>query len=210
MKTNEEYIDNLLEQYEFPIDTEPSKTTVKKRLLERIPARFLRAKLEEISSKLKKYAEKFEKKNQGIYLLGPVGCGKTHSVYAIAINLIIRGFDVKIYKLPRLLNSIRSSFSKKETKNNFEHNITTIEEISNVDVLIIDDIGVERPTEWVLEQLYNIIDTRYENMKTTIFTSNYDLNDLADKTSDRIVSRILEMTDVFSLDGKDKRHKSKQ
>jgi len=214
MSDNRDFLDILLDQYQFDINTDPSKEQIKKRIERRIPKRFLDSDLNKTSQIIQKYAEKYDRKeNRGIYLYGSVGSGKTYSVCALAIDLLAQGYDVQMFNLPRLLNIIRSSFTKESVSNEstgnistaFIHNTSNVEQLTEVEILIIDDIGAEKASDWVAETLYHLINTRYENLKTTIFTSNLNLSELSDKIGDRIVSRIAEMCEVFKLEGKDRR-----
>jgi len=217
MSVNRDFLDTLLDQYQFDINTEPSKEHIRKRIERRIPKRFLDSDLNKTSQAIQKYAEKYNRKeNKGIYLHGSVGTGKTYSMCALAIDLLAQGYDVQMFNLPRLLNIIRSSFTKEkvlddksgDTSYAFIHNMSDIEQIANVEILIIDDIGAEKASDWVAETLYHLINTRYESMKTTIFTSNLSLSELSERIGDRIVSRIVEMCEIYKLEGKDKRLKS--
>lgn len=65
-----------------------------------------------------------------------------------------------------------------------------MDKYSNAHLLVLDDLGAEKPTEFVITTLYLIINRRYENMLTTVITSNYDYNDLADIIDERIIDRI--------------------
>jgi len=209
-----DFLDSLFKQYGLTEISSPSKEQMRKRIEKRIPKKFLNADLSKTLKKIQEYSINYNRtNNKGIYLYGSVGTGKTYSVCALAIDLLIQGYEVNVYNLPRLLNIIRSSFSKQEVTNEktgdssyaFIHNMSDIEKLADIEILIIDDIGAEKASDWVAETLYHLINTRYENMKTTIFTSNLDLNDLSDKISERIVSRIAEMSEIYKIEGKDKR-----
>jgi hypothetical protein len=73
--------------------------------------------------------------------------------------------------------------------------------------LILDDIGTEKPSEWAQQNIFLIIDRRYETLRQTIFTSNLSLDELSERLGDRITSRIAEMCKVIELKGKDRRIK---
>ena len=66
-------------------------------------------------------------------------------------------------------------------------------------MLILDDLGAEKPSDWVKEQLYVIINRRYENMLPTIITTNCTMNELKDRIGERTASRIIEMTTPYKI-----------
>ena len=80
-------------------------------------------------------------------------------------------------------------------------------EIANVDVLVIDDFGVQKETEWANSKLYDLIDHRYESDKLTLLTSNLELSELREMGEGRIYSRLLEMTRELKLECPDYREK---
>jgi len=179
----------------------------------KIPLKFKNAKIDNSSKIVRDYYYQGEYKEKGLFLFGDYGVGKTYNVYALAKCLIMDDVDVWVFNLPRLLNIIRTSFSKQEAYNEdtgsttyaFVKDMSGIEELIRKEILIIDDIGAEKPSDWVAEILYYLINSRYENMKTTIFTSNLSLDKLSDRIGDRIVSRIAEMCDVHEIKGVDRR-----
>jgi len=145
--------------------------------------------------------------------------GKTHLLAAIMRNKIIstecriiEDETFTVYEnpqieeypyfisIPDLLLRIRASFKDDSTT---EEEI--IDRFSSVGILMLDDIGSEKPTEWVLQTLYLIIDHRYREMKETYITSNLSLDELSNRLSDRIASRIAGMCKIMKLKGKDKR-----
>jgi len=188
---------------------------INERIENRIPPKFKNAELENSLKIIQNYFEQEEYKRKGLFLFGNFGTGKTYNIYALAKSLIRRNINVWVFNLPRILNTIRASFSKQEVFNEetgenssaFVKDMSDIERLIDIDILIIDDIGAEKPSDWVAETLYYLINSRYENMKTTIFTSNLSLDKLADKIGDRIVSRIAEMCDIYEVKGEDRRLK---
>ena len=181
-----------------------------------IPKRFLTAFLSEIPDEI--YLEMLDFPNKkGFYLWGPVGTGKTFIVCSL-INHQIQNYKVEGWEtpentyyenrttiprfcsMPEILLEIRASFSGKGTDES-----KIIEKYSSRQCLIIDDIGVEKLSEFANQTIYLIINNRYENKLQTIFTSNMNLNQLAEKLGDRISSRIAEMCKVINLTGKDRR-----
>lgn len=162
-------------------------------------------KFEDIPASVRKNLETIKQSRRGLYLHGGCGTGKTHVAYAIAKHFgFEKNFNTKIFGVAEILRLIRSDFDRinsyKEEENT---NFYTI--INYRGLLILDDLGAEKITEWAEETLYAIVNKRYEEMLPTIFTSNLNLEELAGRLGDRIVSRIAGSCDVVELQGKDKR-----
>lgn len=146
----------------------------------------------------------------GLYIFGGIGTGKTHLCYAIKKE--IKSSSSAIISVTDLFLKIKSTFNKEDgSGSQTEEEI--INELSDIDsgwsvpinVLFLDDLGIEKPSEWAQQTLYTIIDRRYRDYKQTVFTSNLSLDDLSDRLGDRIPSRIAEMCKVIKLNGKDRR-----
>jgi DNA replication protein DnaC len=159
-----------------------------------IPKRYLEADFnlipEDIKGKLSGLKEK------GLYLWGGCGSGKTYICYAIFKEGRNRGMNIMVRNFPSMLNQIKG-------KDNLNDEIRDIANYNGI--LIIDDIGAEKMSEWVAETLYIIINTRYENCSPTIFISNLSLQKLEEVVGDRIPSRISEMCHIMKIDNKDRR-----
>jgi DNA replication protein DnaC len=139
-----------------------------------------------------------------LYFYGPVGTGKTHLAVILLRRLILDlGIETKFITGVNLLYEIRSTFSG---QNNYEAD-DYIKRYSKYPVLIIDDLGAEKSTDWVRETFYLIIDNRYSNMLPTIITSNLSPKLLAEKLDDRIVSRLMDGAKIIKLEGNDYRLK---
>lgn len=139
------------------------------------------------------------------YIFGAVGSGKTYEAVGLAKKALEEGMKVIFYSAAKLFEALREY-------NHQDPSDYTLSTIRNRDVLIIDDLGKEKLTEWKYEQLFDIIDHRYGFEKTTIITSNYSLSDLAKRYGDNvggqaIVSRIAEMCEQMDMGGKDRRLK---
>lgn len=137
--------------------------------------------------------------NIGLLLWGNVGTGKTFFAACIANYLIEHGVPVLMTNFIRLTNAL-TGFD--EDKNAY------IRSLNNYKLLIIDDLGAERQSDYMLEQVYNIIDNRYKNNQPLIITTNLTLNELknpSDIKYSRIYSRILEMCVPIKFDGADRR-----
>ena len=129
-----------------------------------------------------------------------VGCGKTHVACAIARREAWRGRPFRFVSATNLLLELRSSFSDDSRADEED----VIRKYTSPRLLIVDDIGSEKVTDYVIQSWYSIIDSRYADMKKTVYTSNLSLNELADRFGDRIASRIASGKTVH-LTGKDMR-----
>lgn len=120
-----------------------------------------------------------------LYLSGPPGCGKTYASIAILKELILqKKYHWIIYtRSDDLDNELLKSM---EQKNEAE----VIEKYSQVPILFLDDLGTERPTERILKQYLNIIDSRVSNCMPTVYTSNLAIQEVAKTLGDRIASRL--------------------
>ena len=141
--------------------------------------------------------DSWDSSKENLYLFGPVGCGKSH-LQAMAVRPNIeknpsRGAIKKVYNICRAIRACQDARAESEI----------IETYSKLPVLGIDDLGVEKHTEFVIGIIYEIIDARYMNRPGgLIVTSNLSLSELAQKLGDdRITSRLAQMCKVFSLRG---------
>ena len=137
---------------------------------------------------------------RGIWFVGDVGTGKTTLAMLVSKAAIEAGRSVAIYSLPRLLCLLRESMTTEEGL------LSLVDDLSSVDLLHLDDLGAERATDWVLEQLYAIVNARYEEQRGLVITTNLDPDELTDQLGPRILSRIREICgDPVLLMGEDKR-----
>jgi DNA replication protein DnaC len=137
---------------------------------------------------------------KGLWLFGDVGTGKTTLAMLASQAALRAGRSVVIYSLPRLLNLIRSAIETEAGMVGF------LERLTAVDLLHIDDLGAENTTDWVLEQLYSIINTRYEDERAMIVTTNLPPEKLVEQLGERTVSRLVVICgDPLPLFGEDKR-----
>ena len=140
---------------------------------------------------LRRYADKWEEiqqKNIGLLLYGDVGTGKSYGAACIANKLIEQKIPACMVNLSSVLNSMGGYQS--EEKNSY------ISNLMQYPLLILDDFGMERQTEYALEQVFNVIDARYRSGKPLIITTNLSLAELNSPKSrehKRIYDRILEM-----------------
>lgn len=140
-------------------------------------------------------------KDSSVYFYGSKGTGKTMLSCVITNEIARRGQVVLFSSVPDLMADIRASFKSDNTEE-------VINSVKNAPILVLDDLGAERATEWVGEQIFAIINARYADKRKTIITSNFAPDELAahfaDKTQgERIVSRIYGMCARVQIKGKD-------
>lgn len=169
-----------------------------------------------VFNNLKNYSEELlngiEKK--GLILVGNNGGGKTHLACSIANKLIENGIPVIYGTLINLFAELRNSY---DTYNNISE-MEIIKLYENVELLIIDDLGKEKPSEWGLEKLFTIINSRYEKNLPVIITTNYNQNSLVERlslngeieTAKSIISRLYEMCYLVKIDDIDHRIQKKK
>lgn len=144
----------------------------------------------------KKYTDKWQdikKENIGIIFYGDVGRGKTFYASCIANELFKNGVSICITSFPKIIDKLM---------NFTEQSKLLIDKVKTQSLLVIDDFGVERETEYVLEQIFKILDDRLRSGLPTIITTNLDINNFQNpKTIEqrRIYSRILEMCPIKLL-----------
>jgi DNA replication protein DnaC len=138
---------------------------------------------------------------RGLWFYGSVGTGKTTLAMLVSRSALDAGRSVAIYSLPRLLAEIRATF---ETDSEGSY-VDFLDRLAAVDLLHVDDVGAERTSDWVLEQLYAIVNARYEDERSVIITTNLERDALVDQIKERTVSRLEEMCTLVPLYGEDAR-----
>jgi DNA replication protein DnaC len=141
---------------------------------------------------------------RGLWLYGSVGTGKTTLAMLVSKAALDAGRSVAIYSLPRLLAEIRTTFDDDSDRTY----TSLLDRLAEVDLLHVDDVGAEKTSEWVLEQLYAIINARYEEERAVLITTNLERDALAEQITERTVSRLEEMCEVLPLWGADARRQS--
>jgi DNA replication protein DnaC len=137
---------------------------------------------------------------RGLWIQGDVGTGKTTLAMLVSKAALDAGRSVAIYSLPRLLNLLRESMDSEGGKLDF------LDRLTAVDLLHLDDLGAENRTDWVLEQLYSIVNARYEAERAIVATTNLMPDELAERLGARTVSRLVEICgDLIPLYGEDMR-----
>jgi len=149
------------------------------------------------------WAERFDPlaTPRGFVMVGETGVGKTHLAAAIARRVVERGYSVRWCNVAALFMKIRSTFGRDAEMDEQD----LLDELVAPDLLVLDDLGVERPDGWVIERLYLVLGRRYEACRTVIVTSNYTGQELIDRmrTADagdlarRVVSRLAGMAETI-------------
>jgi DNA replication protein DnaC len=141
---------------------------------------------------------------QGLWLMGDVGTGKTTLAMLVSKAAVEAGNTVAIYSLPRLLSRIRRTYDAEAGEQSY---LEFFERLTEVDLLHIDDLGAEKRSDWVLEQLYAIINERYETQRSVVVTTNLSQEELEQQIGPRTVSRLVEIcNDPLPLFGHDMRY----
>lgn len=139
-----------------------------------------------------------EGRTRGLLFIGEPGTGKTILSCYVATQYVMKKKGTARYvNIPEYMHDLRQSYNSKQRINP--------KEFESVGLLVLDDVGAENTTEWTSEMLYLMVNGRYESDKLLIVTTNLDLQSLAQRVGDRIVSRIVGMCQRITLDTQDKR-----
>ncbi|HEY8002575.1 MAG: ATP-binding protein [Vicinamibacteria bacterium] len=140
---------------------------------------------------------------RGLWLEGDVGTGKTTLAMLVSKKAIEAGHSVAIYSLPRLLARIRRTYDGDASELSY---LEFFRRLTSVDLLHIDDLGAEKRSDWVLEQLYAIVDERYATNRSIVVTTNMKIAELEEQIGQRTVSRLAEMCETLPMYGGDRRY----
>ena len=146
---------------------------------------------------------------EGLGFHGSVGTGKTMLAFMITKAALDAGRTAAVFSFPRLLAAIRDSY-RDDASDGYG---AFLDRLVSVDLLQLDDLGAERPTEWAAEQIFLVIDGRYEAKRSVVYTTNLGLSGgegegdetLADRIGWRTASRLSEMAPPVPLFGSDQR-----
>ena len=168
-----------------------------------------------------KFAQEYDPlEGTGLLLIGKIGTGKTHLGVGILKELILsRGVACLFYDYRELLKEIQNSYNASVQTTELE----VLRPVFETEVLFLDELGAVKPTEWVWDTVSLILNTRYNNNRTTIITTNFDdqppggvtspvkaamrEETLGDRIGERMRSRLHEMCRIIKLDGLDFRQK---
>ncbi len=140
---------------------------------------------------------------RGLWLMGDTGTGKTTLAMLVSKAALEDSRSVAIYSLPKLLARIRRTYDSEPGGDSY---LSFFERLTSVDLLHIDDLGAEKRSDWVLEQLYALVNERYEAQRSMLVTTNLDQRQLEEQIGSRTVSRLVEICgDPLPLFGPDRR-----
>lgn len=146
--------------------------------------------------------------DRGLLLTGTVGVGKTHLATAILRGLIEKGVPCLFYEFGTLLKEIQNSYNPVSQTSELK----VLAPVFDAEVLVLDELGASKPTDWIRDTMMQIINTRYNDKKLTLFTTNYldgrrtqcD-ETLEDRIGVRLRSRLFEMCKTVQIEGDDYR-----
>jgi DNA replication protein DnaC len=154
---------------------------------------------------IRQYIRRIDKnleQGRGFWFYGDVGSGKTSLAMLISKATLDAGRSVAIYSMPRLLAAIKETYEESSERSYMD----LFERLCGVDLLHVDDLGAEKKTDWVLEQLYAIVNERWQEQRSMIVTTNLlDPDELRAQIGMRTVSRLTEMCVQIPIMGGDRR-----
>lgn len=146
---------------------------------------------------MKQYAEEFSKKTDtGFCIYGRAGNGKSHLAAALVNRVIERGYTAVFIEVPDLFSQIKATYGGEGSEDKI------LRSLSSCNLLVLDDAGAERPSEWVQEKFFQIINARYKNRLPVVITTNTkDMAGLEDIIGFRAYDRVLEMCEPLKNNG---------
>ena len=214
-------VGELLKNHKIPTPNAPETTEAPKQ--EQVPAELQKQQLEAILRALPpRYAgvtPDFELlkrvKERGLTLIGGVGTGKTYKMLQVitahlyeqmSTDLVLFGvrqispaYVQRVFlSVPDVLRQIKAEFDSPDAPQ-------IIDKMIKAPILFLDDLGAEKASEWVKEQLYIVINDRYNWKRPVMFTSNLEPSEINKHYGDRFTSRLVEMTEIIRLGGEDRR-----
>ena len=173
----------------------------------------------------RRFVAEYPVERAGLLIIGPIGVGKTHLAVGIVKEIIAKGIPCLFYDYRELLKEIQNSYNASVAVTEMQ----VLKPVFETEVLVLDELGAVKPTEWVWDTVSHILNTRYNDERTTIITTNFkdlppsktDSDDgdrarafrasreetLGDRIGERMRSRLHEMCKIVKMEGEDFRTK---
>lgn len=148
---------------------------------------------------IREVLNKAKKQGKGLFIHGMTGTGKTYALYAIEKSGVKAIGSTKVGEVENWVEMLA------EMRNNLSQSVNYAVELTKKEMVIIDDLGAEKHTDWSQEMLYLIVNRMYLNQVLPIIATNLTLEQFQEKYGDRIFSRFVEMCEFVELTGDDKR-----
>ncbi|MGZ4836494.1 MAG: ATP-binding protein [Terriglobales bacterium] len=173
----------------------------------------------------KRFVAEYPVERAGLLIIGPIGVGKTHLAVGVIKEIIAKGIPCLFYDYRELLKEIQNSYNASVAVTEMQ----VLRPVFETELLVLDELGAVKPTEWVWDTVSHILNTRYNDERTTIITTNFkdlppskgDVEEgerarafrasreetLGDRIGERMRSRLHEMCKVVKMEGEDFRTK---
>ncbi len=140
---------------------------------------------------------------RGLLLRGRPGCGKTHLAVATLLAVLRQHAAARelFVSTPKLFSRLQATFQPEAA----ESEAKVMNELANVDLLVVDDLGARRVSEWSHDVISELVTRRYDEHRATILTTNYEARELSERVGTRLVSRLREMCVDVRIDAPDYR-----
>lgn len=172
--------------------------------IDSLTGRSARALAEEALEACKNYVQDFNKKGGNLLLFGPTGCGKTFLTHCVARDIMQSSHSVLYLTATEFIDALTANAFGQDDESGM-----LCEQIQSCDLLILDDLGTERNTEFTVSRLFVCLNDRILSGKSTIISTNYNLSEIRTYYTERIFSRISNHYRMLRLSGEDIRIRKK-